>query len=72
MSKSVAQAQAALDAANAEYLDEIGRDCERRDGSGAQEDRRERRQQSLLSAISQCERDLEAAKSNQTKTTGAA
>ena len=41
MSKTIEQAEAALASANAVYLDELKRDCERRDGSGAQERRRD-------------------------------
>ncbi|MDR6680203.1 hypothetical protein [Pseudomonas oryzihabitans] len=62
MSKTVEQATAALAAANAAYLSELERDAERREGSGAQERRREEHQQLLRNAIAQCERDLEAAK----------
>ncbi|POF41223.1 hypothetical protein B0D71_18510 [Pseudomonas laurylsulfativorans] len=65
MSKTVEQAEAALKAANAAYLNELERDCERRDGSGAQERRREEHQQSLREDIAQCERDLEGAKRRQ-------
>ncbi|MGG4660451.1 hypothetical protein ACLPJF_21240 [Pseudomonas vlassakiae] len=63
MSQTVEQATAALAAANAAYLSELERDAERGEGSGAQERRREEHQQSLRDAIAQCERDLEAAKS---------
>jgi hypothetical protein len=62
MRQTVEQAQAALDAANAAYLDELRRDCDRSDGSFAQERRREEHQQRLREAVTQCERDLEAAK----------
>lgn len=62
MNKTVEQAEAALASANAAYLSELKRDCERSEGSGAQERRREERQQSLRDAIAQCERDLEEAK----------
>lgn len=65
MSKTVEQAEAALKAANAAYLNELERDCERRDGSGAQERRREEHQQSLRDDIAQRERDLEGAKRRQ-------
>lgn len=62
MSQTVEQAQAALDAAKANYLAELERDCERRDGSFAQERRREEHQQRLREAVAQCERDLDAVK----------
>lgn len=62
MSQTVEQATKALAAAKAAYLDELERDSERGDGSGAQERRREEHQQSLRDDITQCERDLEAAK----------
>lgn len=63
MIKTVEQAKAALAAANAAYLNELERDAERRDGSVAQERRREENQQSLRDAIAKCERDLEVAES---------
>lgn len=62
MSQTVEQATAALAAANAAYTDELERDAERGGGSGAQEERRERHQQSLRDDIAQCLQDLEAAK----------
>ena len=65
MSKTVEQAESALASAKAAYLSELKRDCERRDGSGAQERRREEHQQSLRDDIAQCERDLEEAKRHQ-------
>lgn len=58
MSKTVEQAEAALARANAALLSELERDAERSEGSGAQERRREERQQSLRDAVAQCERDL--------------
>lgn len=61
MSKSVEQAQAALDAANAAYLAALERESNRTDGSDVQEGRREARLQSLQDAIAQCESDLAAA-----------
>lgn len=62
MSQTVEQATAALAAANAAYLSELELDAGRGEGSGAQECRREKRQQSLCDAIEECERALEAAK----------
>jgi hypothetical protein len=62
MNKTVGQAEVALASAKAAYLSESERDCERSEGSGAQERRREEHQQSLRDVITQCERDLEEAK----------
>lgn len=62
MALTIEQAQAALDAAKADYLAELRQDCERRDGSFAQERRREEHQQRLRDAVAQCERDLESVK----------
>lgn len=62
MSKIVEQAEAELAAAKAAYLSELERDCERSDGSGAQERRREEHQQKLRDEIARCERNLEEAK----------
>lgn len=69
MTKNVAQAEAALKSAEADLLSELERDCERRDGSYAQERRREENQQSLRDTVRQCERDLEEAKRHQTEST---
>lgn len=66
MNKTIEQAEAALASAKAAYLDELRQDCERSEGSGAQERRREEHQQSLKDEISLCERDLEEAKRSQT------
>jgi hypothetical protein len=65
MIKSIEQAEAALASANAAYLDELRQECERSEGSGAQERRREEHQQLLRDAISQCERDLVETKRHQ-------
>ncbi|HHK1716931.1 TPA: hypothetical protein ACQQ5N_002715 [Pseudomonas aeruginosa] len=65
MNKTVEQAESALADAKAAYLSEMKRDCERPDGSGAQERRREEHKQSLRDDIAQCERDLEDAKRRQ-------
>lgn len=65
MSKTVEKATTDLAAANAAYLDELHQDCERSEGSGAQERRREEHQQLLRDRIAQCERDLADAKSHQ-------
>ena len=65
MTTTVKQAEADLAAANAAYLDELRQDCERSEGSGAQERRREEHQQLLRDRIAQRERDLADAKSHQ-------
>lgn len=62
MGKTIEQAEAALARANAAYVSELQRDCERAEGSGAQERRREEHQQSLRDAVAQCERELEEAR----------
>lgn len=62
MSQTVEQAQAALEAANAAYDDEMKRDSERGEGSKAQDDRRQITEKRLSASITQCERDLEEAK----------
>lgn len=62
MNKTVEQAELALASAKSAFRSELERDCERSDGSGAQERRREEHQQSLREDIAQCERDLEEAK----------
>ena len=67
MSQTVEQAEAALAAAQADYLSELQRDAERGEGSGAQERRREEHQQSLRETRDQCRHDLEAAKRHQTE-----
>lgn len=61
MNKTVEQAEAALAVAKTSYLSELERDCERSEGSGAQERRREEHQQSLRDELARCERDLEEA-----------
>lgn len=65
MSQTVEQAEAALASAKAAYLSELARDCERSEGSCAQERRREEHLQSLRDDIAQCECDLEEAKRSQ-------
>lgn len=71
MTQTVEQAEAALKSAEAALLSELKADCERRDGSGAQERRREEHQQSLRDTVYQCERNLEAAKRRQAEASGA-
>ena len=62
MAKTVAQAEAALAAANAAFISELEADCNRSEGSGAQEARRAKYQQGLQDDIARCERELEEAK----------
>lgn len=62
MSNTVEKAQALLDAANAAYQEELRQDSNRTDGSGAQEQRREARQQRLKDEVDRCRRALELAK----------
>lgn len=65
MSKTVEEAKAALDAARAAVLSEMESDIARKEGSGAQERRREERQQKLRDAEYQAERELEQAERRQ-------
>lgn len=65
MSQTVAEAQTALDAAKAAYLEELRRDCERGEGSHNQERRREEHQKELQEEVWQCEQALKAAKLRQ-------
>ncbi|NMG28421.1 hypothetical protein [Aromatoleum evansii] len=67
MDQTVEQAQAALAAANAAYQSELERDCERSEGSGAQERRREEHLQALRDDIARCERELEKVRVAATK-----
>jgi hypothetical protein len=67
MTNALIEAQTQLDAANAAYLAELQQDSNRSEGSGAQERRREERQQNLKAEIERCEQALELAK----KTTAA-
>ncbi|MBE3025125.1 hypothetical protein [Janthinobacterium sp. GW458P] len=62
MSKTVEQAEAALAAANAAYLNELERDCIQRENCSSQQRDHEYYQQSLRDAIYQCKRELEEAK----------
>lgn len=67
MDKTVEQARAALAAANAAYQSELERDCERSEGSGAQERRREEHLQALRDDIARRERELQKARAAATK-----
>lgn len=62
MGESIEQAEAALARAKNTYLSELKRDSERREGSGAQERRREEIQEALRLEVEECELDLEAAR----------
>jgi hypothetical protein len=70
MTQTVEQAEAALKTAESALLSELKADCERRDGSGAQERRREEHQQSLRDDVYECERNLESAKRRQVEASG--
>lgn len=48
--------------ANSAYLEELRRDAGRREGSGAQELRREKHQQDLRDEVQRCERALAEAR----------
>ncbi|HCE5740195.1 TPA: hypothetical protein NHK44_005861 [Pseudomonas aeruginosa] len=65
MSQTVAEAQAAYDAARSALLNELERDIERPEGSGAQERRREEHQQALRDEEDRCKRALENAKARE-------
>ena len=64
MSKTIEEAEAALASAKSAYRSELEQDCNRSEGSGAQERRREEHQQSLRDDICRCERDLDESKRN--------
>lgn len=64
MSKSIEQAEEALKAAKAAYMNELSSDSERREGSDAQERRREEHQERLCDQVAKCERELEDARAN--------
>lgn len=71
MTKTVEEARAARDAARAAYLSALERDCERSEGSGAQERRNDERLEKLRDAEYDAERELEAAeRQNQIGTGG--
>jgi hypothetical protein len=67
VTKTVEEARAALDAARAAYLSALERDCERREGSGAQERRNDERLEKLRDAEYDAERELEAAERQRQK-----
>lgn len=58
MSVTIVHAKAALASAHAAYLEELRQDCERSEGSEAQESRRAAHQQSLRDEIARCESNL--------------
>ncbi|MGZ8876369.1 MAG: hypothetical protein ACXW1F_07825 [Halobacteriota archaeon] len=70
MSKTVEEAKAALDVARAAVLNEMESDITRKEGSGAQERRREERQQNLRDAEYEAERELEQAERRQRESAG--
>lgn len=61
MTKTVEQAEKALADARSAYLSELERDIHRREGSMAQERRREEHQQALRERVRECERALAVA-----------
>lgn len=61
MATTVAEARKALATAEAEYLSELEQDAKRSEGSGAQERRREERQDAMREKIYQCKLALEHA-----------
>ena len=67
MTKTVEEATAELEAARAAYLSALKRDCERSEGSGAQERRNDERLERLRNAEYEAEQELEAAKRQQQK-----
>ena len=70
MTKTVEEAKADLEAARAAYLSALERDCERSEGSGAQERRNDERLERLRNAEYDAERELEAAERRQQKSGG--
>ncbi|WP_156473069.1 hypothetical protein [Pseudorhodoferax sp. Leaf265] len=62
MSKTMEEAEAQLNAARAAFQAELQQDCNRSEGSGAQERRREEHQQHLRDEIVRCEREMELAR----------
>ncbi|MGZ5198259.1 MAG: hypothetical protein ACXWC4_00680 [Telluria sp.] len=67
MTKTVEEATADLEAARAAYLSALERDCERSEGSGAQERRNDERLERLRNAEYDAEQELESAKRRQQK-----
>jgi hypothetical protein len=67
VTKTVEEATAGLDAARAAYLSALEHDCERSEGSGAQERRNDERLERLRNAEYNAEQELEAAKRRQQK-----
>lgn len=61
MKMTVEEAKAALDKAEAAWMRELELDCNRRDGSGAQEARRERHREELQEEKYRCKKALEEA-----------
>ena len=65
MTKRVEEAKAALDAASAACASALKHDCERSEGSGAQERRNDERLEKLRDAEYDAKRELEAAERDQ-------
>lgn len=62
MSQDIEHAEKALASAKKNYEAELWRDSQRGDGSGAQEQRREKRKGFLLDEVRRCESELAEAK----------
>lgn len=62
MTTSIEQAEAALAAAKSAYMNELERESQRSDGSGAQERRREVILQEFREDVARCEHNLDQAK----------
>lgn len=67
MTKNLEEAKATLHAATAAYASALEHDCERSEGSGAQERRNDERLEKLRDAEYDAKRELEAAERAQTK-----
>lgn len=71
MAKTIEQATADFEAARAAYMSALERDCERSEGSGAQERRNDKYLETLREAERDAERELTAAKRQQQESGGA-
>jgi hypothetical protein len=70
VTKTAEEAKVALEAASAAYLSALERDCERSEGSGAQERRNDERLERLRDAKYAAKRELEAVEREQQKNGG--
>ena len=70
MTKTVEEAKAAFAAASAAYLNALEHDCERSEGSGAQERRNDERLERLRDAEYDAKQVLEEAEREQQKNVG--